>query len=225
MSRPVRKTAASESRPAAAALKGLSPGQKSQILALRGVLLAAGRKINLFSRKDPRGQLDFLLEQSLMAGRLLSPALKEASGPVLDLGSGNGLPGLACAALCPRSAFVLCERSRKKAEFLKRAIFEAKIPNAAVACQRAEDLKDSFPVLLSQAAVPLKKLPPLLDRLLTPDGAAFLWQPPGWEKSWPKTKAADKFSLKVFKKYRAGGREKILLKAQRACFADQNGLD
>lgn len=182
-------------------------------MALGESLAAAGEKINLFSKKAPARQLNLLLEQSLVSGRLLAPVFKGLSGPALDLGSGNGMPGLVCAALYPQTAFALCEKSRKKAEALKQAVFHSKIQNASVLCQRAEDIKERFPVLLSQAALPLKGFPPLLERLLAPGGEAFLWQSPGWEKAWP---AEAPFAAEAFKTYRAGGAEKILLKIQRA---------
>ncbi len=196
-----------------ALLRRLPPGQKSRIMALGESLSAAGEKINLFSKKAPIQQLNLLLEQSLISCRLLAPVFKGLPGPALDLGSGNGMPGLVCAALYPQTAFILCEKSRKKAEFLKLAVFLSKIQNASVLCQRAEDLRARFPVLLSQAAAPLKDFPPLLERLLAPGGAAFLWQASSWERSWP---AGSPFSAEAFKTYRAGGSKKILLKIQKA---------
>ena len=141
-------------------------------------LLKANRSLNLFSRKRPNFQLDLLFEGGFASAEILSERLKAVKGPILDLGSGNGFPGLFFALLFPYLKFHLCERSRKKAEFLKYISSRMKVLNAKILCLSADELQNPYEIILSQAAFPLKKAYRLLNQLLLPSGRAFLWQGP-----------------------------------------------
>lgn len=190
----------------------LSARQKKQIQIFKTELLEKNQRINLFSRKDPANQLKLLLDQGILTGGFLSPILSQSQSSVLDLGSGNGFPGLLFAIFFPQTQFILCEKNRKKAEFLKHTAVKAKISNASVLCRRAEDLESSYCMVLSQAAIPLKKMPKLLDKILSPAGQAFLWQSPNGAEHWSNNKA---LSLKRFKSYKIQKSEKILLQVRR----------
>ncbi len=69
-------------------------------------------------------------------GALVAEPLLE-SGPVVDVGSGGGSPGLPLAVARPDLRFVLLESVRKKCEFLTR--WCAELDNASVVCARAEE--------------------------------------------------------------------------------------
>jgi 16S rRNA (guanine527-N7)-methyltransferase len=58
-------------------------------------------------------------------------------GPVVDVGSGGGSPGLPLAAARPDLAFVLLETTRKKCAFLEQQA--AAFSNVDVICARAEE--------------------------------------------------------------------------------------
>ena len=65
------------------------------------------------------GDLGIHVEQ----GRAFAGLVAEApAGPVADLGSGGGVPGLIIAALLADRAFLLVESSRRRSEFLRRAV-------------------------------------------------------------------------------------------------------
>jgi 16S rRNA (guanine527-N7)-methyltransferase len=59
------------------------------------------------------------------------------AGPLVDVGSGGGSPGLPLAAARPDLRVDLLDATRRKCDFLERAA--AEFPNVAVVCARAED--------------------------------------------------------------------------------------
>jgi 16S rRNA (guanine527-N7)-methyltransferase len=58
-------------------------------------------------------------------------------GPVVDVGSGGGSPGVPLAIAHPELEFVLLESQRRKCDFLERVTSE--MDNVRVVCARAED--------------------------------------------------------------------------------------
>jgi len=80
---------------------------------------------------------------------------------VVDIGSGNGLPGLVLSALAPRVNFTLVEKSPMKASFLKTAAGKMGCENVVVVTGRAEELAgvELFDSAISMAVFkPLKWL-------------------------------------------------------------------
>lgn len=187
----------------------LSEAQKNQIEVFKMELLKRNKVISLFSRKNPNSQLKLLFDQGFLTGKYLSSIFKQAKSPVLDIGSGNGFPGLFMGILYPKAVFYLCERNRKKAEFLKTISSKARIPNIRILYQSAEEINTTFEVILSQAALPVEKMLKLLTKLLSHKGQAFLWKNSSWKEEWPGNKG---FIPEVFKSYKAGNTERILLK-------------
>lgn len=72
-----------------------------------------------------------LLEDSLMAVELLSTS----PGPIVDVGSGGGAPGIPLAHALPEHEVVLLEAERRKCDFLEQWA----PPNAHVVWGRAEE--------------------------------------------------------------------------------------
>lgn len=73
-------------------------------------------------------------EELIGQARMYAEAIDRVagSGPVLDVGSGVGLPGLVVAAALPHRAVVLVERRRRRATFLKIAVAQLDLSNAVV---------------------------------------------------------------------------------------------
>ena len=192
---------------------GFSKKQNNQIETFKKLLLKKNQSINLFSRKNPDFQLNFLFDQAFLVGKYLSPILKQVQSPVLDIGSGNGFPGLFLAILYPKNLFCLCERSRKKSEFLKYLLSQVELSNVKVLCKNTEEIKTSFQVILSQAALPIDKMLKLLTKLLSQEGQAFLWKSCSWKKEWP---AKSDFLPEIFKSYKIGALEQVLLRVKKS---------
>lgn len=103
----------------------------------------------------------------------LLPLLPNAAGPIVDLGSGAGLPGLVLAAATGRETHLI-EANRRKAAFLLEARRQLEITNLHIHPHRIELAKPPPAVVVTARA-----LAPLLDllrqayRLLAPGGVAI----------------------------------------------------
>lgn len=78
-------------------------------------------------------------------------------GPVVDVGSGGGSPGIPLAAARPDLEFVLLESSARKCRFLEGAA--ASFPNVSVVCARAEEHgsaegRDAYGTAVARALAP-----------------------------------------------------------------------
>ena len=74
-----------------------------------------------------------LLDDAMRA----TSVLEAAAGPVVDVGSGGGSPGIPLATAFPSRPFTLLEGERRKALFLERMARE--LPNVSVVWGRAEE--------------------------------------------------------------------------------------
>jgi 16S rRNA (guanine527-N7)-methyltransferase len=114
-----------------------------------------------------------LLEDSLRG----APVVEQFEGPIVDVGSGGGAPGIPLASVLPDREVTLLESERRKADFLER--WTAELPNLRVVWGRAEEQEtDVFGVALAKALAP----PPVAAEwclpLVRPGGAAVLWVGP-----------------------------------------------
>ena len=118
-----------------------------------------------------------LLEDAL-AG---TPLVAGFPGPVVDVGSGGGTPGIPLAAALPDRDVVLLEASARKAAFLER--IAAGFPNLRVVHGRAEEqATDAFGVAVAKALAP----PPVAAEWCLPlvarGGGVVLWVGPTAER-------------------------------------------
>ena len=76
--------------------------------------------------------------------------LRRFEGPILDVGSGGGSPGIPLATALPEREVTLLESSRRKCVFLER--WARELPNLRVVCGRAEEQPvDAWGVVLAKA--------------------------------------------------------------------------
>jgi len=117
-----------------------------------------------------------LLEDSLRAVEVV----RCVDGPVVDVGSGGGAPGIPLAHALPDREVTLLEASRRKCDFLDR--WTADLPNLRVVCGRAEEQPvDRYGVAVAKALAP----PPVAAEwclpLVAPGGAVVLFVGPSAE--------------------------------------------
>lgn len=100
--------------------------------------------------RDPEQAWSVHVGQSLAA----APVVEGLDGPIVDVGSGGGAPGIPLAAALPGREVTLLEASSRKAAFLELAGRE--FPNVRVVRGRAEEQEhERFGVALARAlAVP-----------------------------------------------------------------------
>jgi len=109
-----------------------------------------------------------LLDDSLRGAELV----RSFDGPLVDVGSGGGVPGIPLAYALPDREVTLLEANGRKCEFLRRWA----PPNATVVQARAEEhVTDEYGVAVAKALAS----PPVAAEwclpLVRPGGAAILW--------------------------------------------------
>lgn len=110
------------------------------------------------------------IDQSLAA----LPALRRFGGPIVDVGSGGGAPGIPLAAALPEREVVLLEATGRKCEFLRGWAHE--FPNLSVVQGRAEEQAvDSYGAAVAKALAPPVVAAEWCLALVRPGGAAILY--------------------------------------------------
>jgi 16S rRNA (guanine527-N7)-methyltransferase len=107
-------------------------------------------------------------------------AVQQFEGPIIDVGSGGGAPGIPLADALPEREMTLLESNRRKCAFLER--WARELPNVHVICGRAEEQPvDGWGVAVAKALAS----PPVAAEwclpLVAPGGAAVLFVGPSAE--------------------------------------------
>ncbi len=141
-----------------AALKlDLLPAQVDALLAFLDLLQKWNKVYNLTSVRDPQEMLTHHLLDSLAAVPALLrhvqtlPVAEGARLPLLDVGSGGGLPGVVFAICCPQIDVHCVDTVGKKAAFIQQVAASLRLPNLHGIHNRVENLKTSYPVISCRA--------------------------------------------------------------------------
>jgi 16S rRNA (guanine527-N7)-methyltransferase len=121
---------------------------------------------NLTAVRDTKKMVSTHLLDSLS----VSPHLPD--GPLLDVGSGAGLPGIPLAGANRNLQVTLIEASHKKAAFLRQAVAELRLTNVEVVCQKVEEWLPSarFQCIIARAYAEISKLIESSKHLLAENG-------------------------------------------------------
>lgn len=125
----------------------LDAHQEIRLLDYQALIEKWNRTYNLTAIHEPERMLTHHLLDSLSVLAAVGP------GPLLDVGSGAGLPGIPLAIARPELKVTLLDASQKRCGFMQQAAIELKLGNVTVVHARAEDFRpaQAFPQIVSRA--------------------------------------------------------------------------
>ncbi|MCD6020546.1 MAG: rRNA ((527)-N(7))-methyltransferase RsmG [Actinomycetia bacterium] len=149
----------------------LSPGQVAALEAFEGLLA---------DHAIPRGMVSSSDRAHLRARHVLDslravPHLGPAKQPVIDLGSGAGLPGIPVAVARPDLLLTLTEPRQLRAAFLELVVERLSLPNVLVFPKPAEELPSDAEMCLARGFGNPSRTWAVARRLLPPDGSLIYW--------------------------------------------------
>ena len=159
----------------------MTEDQASQFARYHAMLVEANARMNLTRvPDDPREAADrnYLDCISPLAGGF--PVVRIA----VDVGSGEGFPGVPLSIMLPQVRFTLVDALGKRVEFL-RAVIDALGLNAEALHLRAEDaarkddLRERFDLATARAVAPMNVLCEYLLPFVRVGGYALCWKGPG----------------------------------------------
>jgi 16S rRNA (guanine527-N7)-methyltransferase len=141
---------------------GLVEPAISRLDAYLRLLSVWNRKTNLTAARTPTAQLELLIRAVLPLESLLNP------GALVDVGSGNGSPGLILGVLSPERSVTLLEPRTRRWAFLREAARAVGRPDIQVLRLRHDEFDGPR---VPNVTVRALRLPaPELGRLLAPGG-------------------------------------------------------
>jgi len=155
----------------------LAPERGTQLLAYLDAMLLLNEQINLTAVRDRDQAIVLHAFDSLAFARTsLRPR------HVLDLGSGNGFPGVGVAALHPGASVVLMDKTGKKVRAIGSCLVGARMngietlhADAAQAPALHKELRHAFDTVVARAVGKSEMLAELADPLTRPAGNLVLW--------------------------------------------------
>ena len=142
----------------------LPESAQQQLLAFRDLLLKWNKTYNLTALRDPEQAISHHLLDSLAILPHVGPE------PLLDVGSGGGLPGIPLAIARPELSVRMVDTVQKKTTFLQQAAIQLGLKNVAVDHARVEQLSGQYAQISSRAFAELKLFVTLTRHLLAPGG-------------------------------------------------------
>ena len=125
-----------------------------------------------------------LLDDALAGAGLVS----RFNGPIVDVGSGGGTPGIPLAASFPERSVTLLEAERRKCEFLER--WTSELPNLEVVWGRAEEQPlETYGVAVAKALAHPPTAVEWCLPLVREGGAVVLWVGPSHDEDRVATAA------------------------------------
>lgn len=157
----------------------LAPAQIDLLMSFMDLLQKWNKVYNLTSVRDPQEMLTHHLLDSLAAVPALLrhvnhlPMEEGKRLPLLDVGSGGGLPGVVFAICCPQIDVNCVDTVGKKAAFIQQGAASLRLPNLRGIHDRVENLKTRYPVISCRAFASLVDFTTWSRKALAEDGIWF----------------------------------------------------
>lgn len=144
----------------------LDSHQEAALMDYLGLLAKWNKTYNLTAIHEPERMLTHHILDSLV----ILPQV--GKGPLLDVGSGAGLPGIPLAIARSDLRVTVLDASQKKCGFMQQAAIELNLPGVAVVHGRVEDYRPGpgFPQIVSRAFSDLSEFVRLTRHLLAEGG-------------------------------------------------------
>jgi 16S rRNA (guanine527-N7)-methyltransferase len=144
--------------------------QQQRILQYVALLNKWNKVYNLTAVREPERMIGLHMLDSLA----VLPHLADARR-ILDVGTGGGLPGIALAIARTDMHVTMLDSLQQKTTFVRQAVGELLLINAAVVCERVEQFKptEKFDVVISRAFAELSDFVNGAAHLLADDGRMF----------------------------------------------------
>lgn len=161
----------------------LEPERAERLLRFLEAILTLNQQINLTGVRDPEAAVVLHALDGLAFARAeLQPH------HVLDIGSGNGFPGVCIAALHPGASVVLMDKTGKKVRAIGSALVSAGLDgietvqlDAAQAPGLQPAYRHAFDVVVARAVGRPEVVAPLAEPMCQPGGHLVLWLESGAE--------------------------------------------
>ena len=160
-------------------VEDLNPNLASQLSIWLSGMLNAPR--NLTAIREPEAAIDkHVIEPLAGRHRLIGADLPVPHGPMIDIGSGNGAPGLPYALCEPERASTLLDSRTGAADFLSEIVALLDAPHIGVLRERAElaahsEVREGFSLAISRAVAPPATALELMVPFLQVGGIAAAW--------------------------------------------------
>lgn len=157
----------------------ISINASTRLLAYLDAMLEQNRSVNLTAVRDRESAVIFHALDSVVMGCV---PFKKAPENALDIGTGNGFPGVAIACLFPEAQVVLMDRTLKKLKAIERALdfagfdlkkFELVQMDASEA--PSHGYKGKFNLITNRAVGPPNEMGILSMPLLAEEGRMLAW--------------------------------------------------
>jgi len=157
---------------------GFNECQIEQLSTYEALIKQWQKAINLVSPST----LNDVWGRHILDSAQLWPILREINAPVIDLGSGGGLPGIVLA-IAGIKQITMVESDTRKCIFLREVSRETKLTNVNVITERIEKTSGiNAPIITARALAPLKQLVEWSKPLLSPGGTMVFLKGQDWQK-------------------------------------------
>ncbi|MCQ3829959.1 16S rRNA (guanine(527)-N(7))-methyltransferase RsmG [Microbulbifer elongatus] len=152
----------------------LSGEQQDRLLAYLDLFARWNAAYNLSAVRDPAEMLERHIIDSLSVVNLCGSSAEDQS-PLIDVGSGGGLPGIPLAIIHPERPISLLDSNGKKSRFQFQVASQLKLTNINVVNQRVEAYQpqDLYAGVVSRAFASLQDMVSGSEHLLAPGGRFY----------------------------------------------------